>query len=138
MMFKDYGQFTGTEFITGDRKRGEEAYFEDIVARASRGGSGRNNNNIDLIIVADQLLTGYDSKFLNTLYVDRYLRLQHLIQAYSRTNRVYGKSKEFGTIINFQYPKTTEERVNTALKLYGSGGTSSRAIVEHYETAVEK
>src|SRR5699024_1291437 len=88
--------------------------------------------------VADQLLTGYDSKFLNTLYVDRYLRLQHLIQAYSRTNRVYGKSKEFGTIINFQYPKTTEERVNTALKLYGSGGTSSRAIVEHYETAVEK
>lgn len=138
MMFKDYAKFTGIEFISGDKKRGEEAYFEDIVARGTRGGSGRNQKNIDLIIVADQLLTGYDSKFLNTLYVDRDLKLQHLIQAYSRTNRIYGKNKEFGSIINFQYPKITEERVNIALKLYGSGGTSSRVIVEDYETAVEK
>ncbi|SQB35498.1 type I restriction endonuclease subunit R [Clostridium cochlearium] len=138
MMFKDYAKFTGIEFISGDKKRGEEAYFEDIVARGTRGGSGRNQKNIDLIIVADQLLTGYDSKFLNTLYVDRDLKLQHLIQAYSRTNRIYGKNKEFGSIINFQYPKITEERVNIALKLYGSGGTSSRVIVEDYKTAVEK
>jgi type I restriction enzyme R subunit len=137
-MFKDYAEFTGIEFICRDRKKGEDAYFEDIVARGTRGGSGRNKKNIDLIIVADQLLTGYDSKFLNTLYVDRTLELQNLIQAYSRTNRIYGKNKEFGSIINFQYPKITEERVNTALKLYGSGGTSSKAIVEHYETAVEK
>ena len=137
-MFKDYAEFTGIEFIHGDRKKGEDAYFEDIVARGTRGGSGRNKKNIDLIIVADQLLTGYDSKFLNTLYVDRSLELQGLIQAYSRTNRIYGKNKEFGTIVNFQYPKITEERVNTALKLYGSGGTSSKVIVEHYETAVKK
>ena len=128
----------GIEFICGDKKRGEDAYFEDIVARGTRGGSGRNKKNIDLIIVADQLLTGYDSKFLNTLYVDRSLELQGLIQAYSRTNRIYGKNKEFGTIINFKYPKITEELVNIALKLYGSGGTSSKVIVEHYETAVEK
>lgn len=137
-MFKNYAEFTGIEFTCGDRKRGEDAYFEDIVTRGSRGGSGRNKKNIDLIIVADQLLTGYDSKFLNTLYVDRSLELQGLIQAYSRTNRIYGKNKEFGTIVNFQYPKITEERVNTALKLYGSGGTSSKVIVEHYETAVGK
>ena len=137
-MFRDYAEFTGIEFSSGDRKKGEEAYFEDIVFRGTHGGSGRNKKNIDLIIVADQLLTGYDSKFLNTLYVDRTLELQGLIQAYSRTNRVYGKDKEFGTIINFKYPKITEELVNTALKLYGSGGTSSKAIVEHYETAVEK
>ena len=137
-MFKDYAEFTGIEFISGDRKRGEEAYFEDIVARGTRGGSGRNQKNIDLIIVAEQLLTGYDSKFLNTLYVDRDLKLQNLIQAYSRTNRIYGKNKEFGSIVNFRYPKITEEGVNIALELYGSGGTSSRAIVEHYETAVEK
>lgn len=137
-MFKDYGEFTGIEFIHGDRKRGEDAYFEDIVERGTRGGSGRNKKNIDLIIVAYQLLTGYDSKFLNTLYVDRTLELQGLIQAYSRTNRIYGKNKEFGTIVNFQYPKITEERVNTALRLYGSGGTSSKVIVEHYETAVER
>ncbi|MFW6030807.1 MAG: type I restriction endonuclease subunit R, EcoR124 family, partial [Halanaerobiales bacterium] len=138
MMFKDYAKFTGIDFIRGDKKRGEEAYFEDIVARGTRGGSGRNQKNIDLIIVADQLLTGYDSKFLNTLYVDRTLKLQNLIQAYSRTNRIYGKNKEFGSVINFQYPKITEERVNIALKLYGSGGTSSRVIVEDYETAIKK
>lgn len=137
-MFKDYADFTGIEFVHGDKKRGEDAYFEDIVARGTRGGSGRNPKNIDLIIVADQLLTGYDSRFLNTLYVDRSLELQGLIQAYSRTNRIYGKNKEFGTIVNFKYPKITEERVNTALKLYGSGGKSSKVIVEHYKTAVER
>lgn len=138
MMFKDYASFTGIEFVSGDIKKGEEAYFEDIVARGTRGGSGRNKKNIDLIIVAKQLLTGYDSKFINTLYVDRQLELQDLIQAYSRTNRIYNRDKEFGSIVNFQFPKITEEKVNIALKLYGSGGSSSRAIVEDYNTAVEK
>ena len=138
MMFKDYSEFTGIEFIAGDKKHGEQAYFEDVVERATRGGSGRNPKNIDLVIVADQLLTGYDSKRLNTLYVDRKLELQSLIQAYSRTNRVYGASKEFGTIINFQYPKITEESVNEALKLYGSGGKSSKVIVDQYDIAVSK
>ncbi|MDO5726268.1 MAG: HsdR family type I site-specific deoxyribonuclease [Tissierellia bacterium] len=138
VMFEDYGKFTGIEFNPGDSKRGEKAYFEDLVDRATRGGSGRNPKNIDLVIVADQLLTGYDSKFLNTLYVDRSLELQGLIQAYSRTNRVYGKGKEFGSIINFQYPKITEENVNKALKLYGSGGKSNIAIVDKYDVAVQK
>lgn len=137
-MFKDYAAFTGIEFIAGDKKRGEDAYFEDVVERATRGGSGRNPKNIDLVIVADQLLTGYDSKRLNTLYVDRSLELQSLIQAYSRTNRVFGSNKEFGTIINFQYPRLTEQIVDTALKLYGSGGKSSKAIVDTYDTAVKK
>ena len=138
MMFKDYSEFTGIEFVSGDKKHGEQAYFEDLVERATRGGSGRNPKNIDLVIVADQLLTGYDSKRLNTLYVDRKLELQSLIQAYSRTNRVFGASKEFGTIINFQYPKITEEGVNEALKLYGSGGKSSKVIVDQYDIAVSK
>lgn len=137
-MFKDYSEFTGIEFIAGDKRRGEDAYFEDLVERATRGGSGRNPKNIDLVIVADQLLTGYDSKRLNTLYVDRRLGLQGLIQAYSRTNRVFGKNKEFGTIINFTCPKITEESVQRALELYGSGGKSSQVIVDHYETAVKK
>lgn len=137
-MFKDYAEFTGIEFIAGDKKYGEEAYFEDVVDRATRGGSGRNKKNIDLLIVADQLLTGYDSKRLNTLYVDRTLELQRLIQAYSRTNRVFGKTKEFGTIVNFQYPRLTQETVDKALELYGSGGKSSKAIVDNYSTAVEK
>lgn len=137
-MFKEYSEFTGIEFIAGDKKHGEIAYFEDIVERATRGGSGRNEKNIDLVIVADQLLTGYDSKRLNTLYVDRSLELQGLIQAYSRTNRIYGKEKEFGTIINFQYPEITRENVDTALRLYGSGGNSSKVIVDTYENSVKK
>lgn len=138
LMFKHYGSFTGIEFIIGDKKRGEDAYFDDIVERGKRGGSGRNAKNIDLIIVADQFLTGYDSKRLNTLYVDRKLELQHLIQAYSRTNRVLDKTKEFGTVINFQYPKITEQLVQKALVLYGSGGSSSKVIVDKYVIAVQK
>src|SRR5699024_5466054 len=129
-MFKNYASFTGIEFVAGDQKHGADAYFEDLIARATRGGSGRNPENIDLVIVADQLLTGYDSKFINTLYVDRPLPLQGLIQAYSRRNRIYGKQTEFGSIVNFQYPKITEETVNDALILYGSGGQSSKAIVK--------
>ena len=137
-MFADYAAFTGIEFIVGDSKHGEDAYFEDLTERATRGGSGRNPKNIDFVIVAEQLLTGYDSKRLNTLYVDRTLELQKLIQAYSRTNRVFGLNKEFGTVINFQYPEITKEMVKVALKLYGSGGSSSPAIVDLYETAVKK
>jgi type I restriction enzyme R subunit len=137
-MFADYEAFTGLHFEAGNQKQGGDAYFEDLTERAKRGGSGRNSKNIDLVIVADQLLTGYDSKRLNTLYVDRSLELQGLIQAYSRTNRVFGAGKEFGTIINFQYPKITENTVDTALKLYGSGGTSNKAIVDVYKNAVKK
>ena len=137
-MFKDYAEYTGIEFVAGDKKHGEMAYFEDIIERTTRGGSGRNKKNIDLVIVADQLLTGYDSKRLNTLYVDRSLELQGLIQAYSRTNRVFGKTKEFGTIVNFQYPEITRETVDIALKLYGSGGKSGEAIVDTYENSVRK
>ena len=61
-----------------------------------------------------------------------------MIQAYSRTNRIFGKEKEFGTIVNFQYPEITKETVGIALKLYGSGGSNSKAIVDTYENSVKK
>ena len=137
-MFKDYAKFTGIEFRSGDLRRGEKDYFEDIVDRSTRGGSGRNPKNIDIMIVAEQLLTGYDNKYLNTLYVDRQLKLQSLIQAYSRTNRVFGKTKEFGTVINFKYPEITKKQVEEALKLYGSGGTNNKVIMDEYDVAVNK
>lgn len=136
-MFDDYETFTGVRFLANDRESLDD-YFSDLMERTKRGGSGRNPKNIDLVIVADQLLTGYDAKRLNTLYVDRKLELQGLIQAYSRTNRVFGKTKEFGSIINFRYPKITEEMVDQALRLYGSGGTSSSVIVDTYDVAVKK
>lgn len=137
-MFKDYETYTGVYFDVNDAKMGIDAYFQDLITRAAQGGSAQNPHNIDLVIVADQMLTGYDSKFLNALYVDRNLELQGLIQAYSRTNRVYGKDKEFGSIINFQYPRISEERVHEALALYSSGGENLQAIVDDYDTAVVK
>lgn len=137
-MFKDYEAYTGVYFDVNDAKMGIDAYFQDLITRAAQGGSAKNPHNIDLVIVADQMLTGYDSKFLNALYVDRNLELQGLIQAYSRTNRVYGKDKEFGSIINFQYPRISEERVHEALALYSSGGENLQAIVDDYDTAVGK
>ena len=137
-MFKDYEAYTGVYFDVNDAKMGIDAYFQDLITRAAQGGSAQNPHNIDLVIVADQMLTGYDSKFLNALYVDRNLELQGLIQAYSRTNRVYGKDKEFGSIINFQYPRISEERVHEALALYSSGGENLQAIVDDYDTAVVK
>lgn len=137
-MYADYAGYTGVKFIPGDQRNGEEAYFANLIARFKRGGSGSNPRNVDLIIVADQLLTGYDSQLLNTLYVDRNLQLQGLIQAYSRTNRILGSSKEFGSIVNFQFPAMTRKAVETALELYSSGGSNSRAIVETYDVAVGK
>ncbi len=135
-MFADYAGFTGIKFIPGDQRNGEDAYFSNLITRFKNGGSKDNPKNVDLIIVADQLLTGYDSRFLNTLYVDRTLQLQGLIQAYSRTNRILDSSKEFGSIINFQFPALTRAAVEKALALYSSGGSSSRAVVETYDLAV--
>lgn len=138
-MLNDYKQFTKLELNVADVKSGRKNdYFEDLIERAKRGGSGISDRNIDLIIVADQLLTGYDSKKLNTLYVDRTLELQSLVQAYSRTNRVFGKEKEFGTIINFQYPAISKGCVEMALRLYGSGGKSSKIVVDKYVDAAAK
>lgn len=137
-MFADYEKFTNVSFTAGDQKRGEDAYYEDLTERGKKGGSGRGSRNIDLIIVADQMLTGWDDKYLNILYNDRMLELQGLIQAYSRTNRVLGSRKEFGTIINYMRPKESERAVNEALSLYGSGGENSPAYVDTYKVAVEK
>lgn len=138
-MLSDYREFTNLNLSVEDIKSGRKNdYFEDLIERTKRGGSGISDKNIDLVIVADQLLTGYDSKRLNTLYVDRTLELQSLIQAYSRTNRLFGKQKEFGTIINFQYPAITKKCVEDALKLYGSGGKSSKVLVDTYVVAAAK
>ena len=138
-MLTDYKSFTNLELNIDDLKSGRRNdYFEDLIERTKRGGSGISDRNIDLIVVADQLLTGYDSKKLNTLYVDRNLELQGLVQAYSRTNRLFGKEKEFGTIINFQYPAISKGCVEMALRLYGSGGNSSKIIVDTYMVAAEK
>lgn len=135
-VFNDYEALTGLVFHVGDSKQGERQFFADLSQRARRGGSGLHPKNLDLVIVAKQLLTGYDAKRLNTLYVDTPLELQGLIQAYSRTNRIFGKQKEFGTIINFQYPALTRKEVDRALQLYSNGGTNSHVMMPEYDEAV--
>lgn len=76
------------------------------------------NDQIDLLIVVDQMLTGYDSKWLNVLYLDKILRYENIIQAFSRTNRLFGEDKPFGTIKYYRAPFTMEQNIKDAVKLY--------------------
>lgn len=73
---------------------------------------------LDLLIVVDQMLTGFDSKWLNTLYLDKVIKYQHIIQAFSRTNRLFGPYKPHGIIRYYRYPHTMERHINDAVKLY--------------------
>ena len=76
------------------------------------------DKQIDLLIVVDQMLTGFDSKWVNTLYMDKILRYENIIQAFSRTNRLFGPDKPFGTIRYYRRPHTMEQAINAAVKLY--------------------
>lgn len=73
---------------------------------------------LDLLIVVDQMLTGFDSKWINTLYLDKVLQYENIIQAFSRTNRLFGAEKPFGTIRYYRKPHTMEQNINSAIKLY--------------------
>lgn len=76
------------------------------------------DKEIDLLIVVDQMLTGFDSKWINTLYMDKVLRYENIIQAFSRTNRLFGPDKPFGTIKYYRRPHTMEKYIEAAVKLY--------------------
>ena len=73
---------------------------------------------IDLLIVVDQMLTGFDSKWINALYLDKVLRYENIIQAFSRTNRLFGQEKPFGIIKYYRYPFTMAQNIDNAIKLY--------------------
>lgn len=88
------------------------------------------DKQIDLLIVVDQMLTGFDSKWVNTLYLDKTLRYENIIQAFSRTNRLFGPEKPFGTIRYYRRPHTMEQAINAAVKLY-SGDKAFGLFVCH-------
>lgn len=88
------------------------------------------DRQIDLLIVVDQMLTGFDSKWVNTLYMDKILRYENIIQAFSRTNRLFGPDKPFGTIRYYRRPHTMEQAINAAVKLY-SGDKEFKLFVCH-------
>lgn len=73
---------------------------------------------LELLIVVDQMLTGFDSKWVNTLYLDKMLKYANLIQAFSRTNRLFGKDKPFGIIRYYRRPHTMKRNIDAAVKLY--------------------
>lgn len=73
---------------------------------------------IDLLIVVDQMLTGFDSKWVNALYMDKLLQYENIIQAFSRTNRLFGPEKPFGIIRYYRRPHTMERLIGDAVKLY--------------------
>ncbi|WP_272675880.1 type I restriction endonuclease subunit R [Providencia sp. PROV021] len=104
-----------------------DLYYQDVQQRIK--DQKYNNvdyprkNKIDITIVVDMLLTGFDSKYLNTLYVDKNLKHHGLIQAFSRTNRVLNDTKPWGNVLDFRYQ---ENEVNAAIELF-SGGAKDKA-----------
>jgi type I restriction enzyme R subunit len=91
---------------------------------------------LDLLIVVDQMLTGFDSKWLNTLYLDKVIKYQNIIQAFSRTNRLFGPDKPHGTIRYYRFPHTMEQHITDAVKLY-SGDRPIGLFVDRLESNLE-
>lgn len=90
------------------------------------------SQHLDLLIVVDQMLTGFDSKWLNALYLDKVIEYESIIQAFSRTNRIFGPEKPFGTIRYYRKPHTMKSNVDRAVKLY-SGDKPFGLFVQHLD-----
>lgn len=112
---KDYNEMFGTSFDDNSVKE----YTEQVVSRLNR--TIDDGKYFDIVIVVDQLLTGFNAPQLNTLYVDRTLRGSALIQAYSRTNRVFdNQTKPYGRIVNYRWPIHSEKLMDEALEEYAN------------------
>ena len=121
---EDYNKIFKTNFSTHTF----DAYFRDICKRIK-------NTEIDIVIVVNMLLTGFDAKRLNTLYVDKPLKYHDLIQAFSRTNRVETDTKPFGNIVCY---RTTKARVDEAVKLFSQTDSIDTVIMKPYEDYLDK
>lgn len=94
----------------------------------------RRNEQLDLVIVVDRLLTGFDAPCMSAIFIDRQpMRPHDLIQAFSRTNRIYDKNKTYGQIVTFQAPVLFKKCVDDAVKLYSAGGTKEALLAEWEE-----
>lgn len=137
------------QYNTNHRINDFDLYYQDVQQRIKdqkyTNADYAHKNKIDVMIVVDMLLTGFDSKYLNTLYVDKNLKYHGLIQAYSRTNRVINDTKPYGNILVF---RDQEEDVNKAMIRF-SGAKIEKAkeiwlvdaapkVIEKYKEAVEQ
>ncbi|WP_070000784.1 type I restriction endonuclease subunit R [Cellulosilyticum sp. I15G10I2] len=125
-IIKNYNDAYGTNHSINEF----DLYYQDVQKRIKdqqyTNTDYSHENKIDITIVVDMLLTGFDSKYLNTLYVDKNLKHHGLIQAFSRTNRVLNPTKPYGNIIDF---RGHEDEINYAIKLF-SGKENSEKVKE--------
>lgn len=118
---EEFGTNFGMDDVTG--------YTQDVTSRLNK--SATDKNYLDLVIVIDQLLTGFDAPELNTLYVDRTLKSAGLIQAYSRTNRIANmQEKPWGRIVNYRWPSQNEKLMNKALAIYANKNSAKLSSKE--------
>jgi len=118
----DYNKMFGTKFSTKD-SQSYYNYYNDIAKRVK-------NREIDILIVVNMFLTGFDSKPLNTLYVDKNLKHHGLIQAFSRTNRILNRNKSHGNIVSFRnLKKATDE----AIALFSNKDANEIILLQPYE-----
>lgn len=115
----DYNDRYDQNFTIGSHSQ----FKKDVAARLAHKKPYERiekdkDGQIDLLIVVDQMLTGFDSKWINTLYLDKLIKYEAIIQAFSRTNRVFEADKRFGTIRYYRYPATMERNVANAVELY--------------------
>lgn len=120
---KDYNEMFGTQY-TMEQLDAYNTNVNDRLARKKKMYQVREAQ-MDIVIVVDRLLTGFDAPTLSTLFIDRKpMRSYGIIQAFSRTNRLYDRQKRFGQIVIFQVPAHFKRAVDSAMKLYSSGGGS--------------
>ena len=117
----DYNTYFKTNF--GVESNGFQNYYRDLALRVK-------NQEIDLLIVVGMFLTGFDAPTLNTLFVDKNLRYHGLIQAYSRTNRIYDATKTFGNIVTF---RDLEQATIDAITLFGDKNTKNVVLEKSYQ-----
>lgn len=118
-IIEDYNRQYGQDFILPLFAKMKKDIANRLAHKKPYNGLEQTpEKQIDLLIVVDQMLTGFDSKWINTLYLDKMLEYENLIQAFSRTNRLFGPDKPFGTIRYYRRPNTMERNIANAVKLY--------------------
>ena len=137
-LIEDYNEKYGQDFTIPTFSKMKK----DISARLAHKKpyeriANEPDKQIDLLIVVDQMLTGFDSKWINTLYMDKMLQYENIIQAFSRTNRLFGPDKPFGTIRYYRKPHTMERNINDAVKLC-SGDRPLGLFVQHLPENLKK
>lgn len=118
-ILSDYNARYGQDFSLKTHDR----FKKDVALRLAHKEQYKRierepEKQLNLLIVVDQMLTGFDSKWVNTLYMDKVLVYENVIQAFSRTNRLFGPDKPFGVIRYYRRPHTMEQNIMNAFKLY--------------------